>query len=192
MRKFYLTLVCLFLFNTNYCLGAEGGMPQLNPEFWAAQIVWLIFVFFFLYIIIWKLLLPKIADGIENRKMKIMNNLNEAQNFKKEAEKKLLEYQKIIESSQHKAKKILDESKNKLNADIENKKNKFDQEIGKELINVEKQIKNFKKSSLDKINKIAIEISSEVVEQIIGTKANESNVSAIVDDISKKRFEQYS
>ena len=121
-----------------------------------------------------------------------MNNLNEAQNFKKEAEKKLLEYQKIIESSQHKAKKILDESKNKLNADIENKKNKFDQEIGKELTNVEKQIKNFKKSSLDKINKIAIEISSEVVEQIIGTKANESNVSAIVDDISKKRFEQYS
>ena len=83
-------------------------MPQLNPEFWAAQIVWLIFVFFFLYIIIWKLLLPKIADGIENRKMKIMNNLNEAQNFKKEAEKKLLEYQKIIESSQHKAKKILE------------------------------------------------------------------------------------
>ena len=69
MRNFYLTLVCLFVFDINYCLGAEVGMPQLNPEFWAAQIVWLIFIFFCLYIIIWKLLLPKIADGIENRKM---------------------------------------------------------------------------------------------------------------------------
>ena len=31
----------------NQALGSEAGMPQLNPEFWAAQIFWLILIFSF-------------------------------------------------------------------------------------------------------------------------------------------------
>ena len=39
-------------------IGAESGMPQLNPEFWSAQIFWLILIFTSLYLIIWKIFLP--------------------------------------------------------------------------------------------------------------------------------------
>ena len=55
----------------------------------------------------------------------------------------------------------------------------------------EKEIKSLKLSSIEHINKIAIETSSEIVEKIVGTKANSSSVSAIVGDISKKRVDQY-
>ena len=74
--------------------------------------------------------------------------------------------------------------------DIESKKQKFNQEIDKELKTVEKEIKNLKKSSLSNINKIAIETSSEIIKQMIGTEANLSNVSAVVEDISKKRMQK--
>jgi len=47
--------------------GSETGMPQLNPEFWAAQIFWLILTYSSLYLIIWKVFLPKITLSIENR-----------------------------------------------------------------------------------------------------------------------------
>jgi F-type H+-transporting ATPase subunit b len=70
-------------------LGSEQGMPQLNPEFWPAQIFWLILFFSSLYIIIWKIFLPKIIDTIENRKSRITNDLNEAQKLKENAEKKI-------------------------------------------------------------------------------------------------------
>ena len=40
-------------------------------------------------------------------------------------------------------------------------------------------------------NKIAIEISSEVIKQMAGTEVNGSNVAAIVEDISKKNTETY-
>ena len=66
-------------------------MPQLNPEFWIAQIFWLITIFSSLYLIIWKIFLPKITYSIENRKSKIVNDLNEAQKLKENAEKKLEE-----------------------------------------------------------------------------------------------------
>ena len=191
MNKFCAALSIAYAFNLNWAFGAEGGMPQLNPEFWAAQTFWLILIFSSLYVIIWKLFLPKITNSIENRKLKIVNDLNETQKLKDNAEKKLQEYNKIIENSKKDAKKIIEDGKKKLDREIESKKQKFNEEIEKELTNVEKEIKNLKKSSMLVINKIAEDISSEIIKQVVGTEINKSKLSAVVQDISKKKIENY-
>jgi len=166
-------------------------MPQLNPEFWISQIFWLILIFSSLYVVIWKIFLPKITDSIENRKLRIVKDLNETQKLKENAEKKLKEYSKIIEEAKKEAKKIIEDNKKKLERDIKSKKQKFDEEIEKELISIEKEIKNLKKISISNVNKIAVEISTEVIKQIIGSEMNVSKVSAIVEDISKRKIERY-
>ena len=191
MNKFCAALSIAYAFNLNWAFGAEGGMPQLNPEFWASQVFWLILIFSSLYVIIWKLFLPKITNSIENRKLKIVNDLNETQKLKDNAEKKLQEYNKIIENSKKDAKKIIEDGKKKLNREIESKKQKFNEEIEKDLTNVEKEIKNLKKSSILVINKIAEDISSEIIKQVVGTEINKSKLSAVVQDISKNKIENY-
>ena len=191
MKKFCLSLSVLLFFYKNQVWASEQGMPQLNPEFWSAQIFWLILVFSSLYMIIWKIFLPKISNSIENRKSRVINDVNEAQKIKENAEKKLKEYEKIIEDSKKQAKKITDDAKKKLDLDIEKKKQKFNEDMEKELIDVEKEIINLKKSSLLNINKIAEEISSNLIKQIMGVEINASKVSATVKDISNKRSEKY-
>ena len=191
MKNLRFALCIVLLLNTSQAFGAEGGMPQLNPEFWASQIFWLILIFSILYIVVWKIFLPKITDGIENRKSRIVNDLNETQKLKENAEKKLEEYNQIIEDARKEAKKILEDSKKNLENGIKSKKQKFNEEIEKELLSVEKEIKNLKKSSISSINKIAVEVSSEVIKQLIGTNVNTSNVFAIVEDISKKKVEKH-
>ena len=99
MKNLRFALCIVLLLNTSQAFGAEGGMPQLNPEFWASQIFWLILIFSILYIIIWKIFLPRITDSIENRKSRVIGDLSEAQKFKENAEKKLGEYNKIIEDA---------------------------------------------------------------------------------------------
>ena len=42
-----------------------------------------------------------------------------------------------------------------------------------------------------KINKIAIDTSSELVKKLIGAEVNNSSISAIVDDLSKKNGNKY-
>jgi len=190
MKNFCFTLGIALIVYANRALGSEAGMPQLNPEFWAAQIFWLILIFSSLYIIMWKIFLPKISDIIENRKSRIIGDLNETQKLKENAEKKLREYNKIIEDTKKEAKKIIEDNKKKLENDIKSKKQKFNEEIEKELKSVEKEIKSLKKSSISSINKIAAEVSSEVIKQLVGTSVNMSNVSAIVEDISKKEVEK--
>ena len=191
MKNLYFTLCIVLALGTNRVLGTETGMPQLDPEFWPAQVFWLILIFFSLYMVIWKIFLPKITDSIENRKLKVMNDLNETQKLKESAEEKLNEYNNIIENTTKEAKRIIEDSRKKLENDIENKKQKFNEEIEKELMIIEKEIKALKKSSISNINKIAVEISSEIIKQIVGTEINKSNVSAIVEDVSKRKVERY-
>lgn len=37
-------------------------MPQLNPEFFLTQIVWLAISFTVLYLILWRVALPRVAE----------------------------------------------------------------------------------------------------------------------------------
>ena len=191
MRSFCFALCIAVVVNVNQSFGSETGMPQLNPEFWIAQIFWLILIFSSLYLIIWKIFLPRITYSIENRKSRIVNDLDEAQKLKEKAEEKLKEYNEIIEQSKKEARKIIDYNKKKLNQDIANKKKIFNSEIEKELIAAEKEIENLKRSSILNISNIAAETSAEVIKQIINTEINKSSVSAIVNEIVKRKMEKY-
>ena len=189
--KILLVSVIVFLYFTFYGLSAEEGMPQLNPEFWPSQVFWLIITFTLLYIVTWKFILPKITNNLEDRKAKIVDDLNEAQKFKEETEIRLTEYKKIIQQSKQDAEKIYSDGRKKLENDIANKRKKIEKEIEQEISNLERNIYKFKISSVEHVEKIVTEISSEVTKKIIGKEVNSSNVSAIAKDISKKNLEKY-
>ena len=190
MKKIGFASCAAFVLNTIAAYGAETGMPQLDAEFWPSQIFWLIIIFSSLYLIIWKIFLPKISNNIENRKSKVVNDINETQKFKENAEKKLSEYNKIIEDAKKQSKLMIENSKKELENDIKNKNENFNQEIEKELLSVENEIKNLKKSSISNINKIASDTASEIVKEFMGTEVNRSSVAAIVNDIVKKKVEK--
>ena len=188
MKNFCFALCIAFLGYVNQAYGSEAGMPQLDTEFWIAQIFWLTIIFSILYLVIWKIFLPKITLSIENRKSRVVNDIDEAQKLKESAEKKLDEYKKIIQNSRKEAKKIIEDGRKKLERDIEVKKQKFNEDIEKELIAVEKEIKNLKKASVSNISKIAAETSAEIVKQVVDTEVNKSSVAAIVEDVTKRKF----
>ena len=190
MRKFFSITCFVLVLSYSHAFAADQGMPQLNPEFWAAQIFWLVLIFSTLYVAISKIFLPKIINVIENRKLKIVSDIDEAQKLKESAENKLKEYNQVIENSKKEALKLIRDNKKQLDIDIEQKKQKFTEEIEKELINVEQEIKELKKTSLLSINKIATEITNDLLKKIMGANSNMSNVSAIVEDVSKKEVEK--
>ena len=191
MVRNYLKFIGFFILLSGECFGAEGGMPQLNPDYWVSQIFWVILIFGMLYVILWRTILPKINENLENRKAQILTDLDNAQKFEDKSKEKLSDYNKILNQAKQEAKKILDATKTKVNRDIENKKNQFNLEIKKEIEKAEKEIKTLKLSSIEDINKIAIETSSEIIRKIVDTEVNPSSVLAIVEDISKKEITKY-
>ena len=144
-----------------------------------------------LYISISKFYLPKIKKNLDDRENKIKEDLDEANNLKNLSEKKLIEYEAILENSKKEVTKILLESKNKLDKDIQAKKNAMEKDIEIEISKAKKEILDLKKSSIDSINNISQEITSNIIEKISGDKLNESSIKAVVEDIAKKNIGKY-
>ena len=168
----------------------SGGMPQLDPKYWFSQIFWLILSFGTLFIVLSKFILPKISDNLEARKSQILENIESAEKQRKESENKIKEYEKIILVSNNQAKNYLNEAKQKVLTDINKKKEILENQINKEIEDVEKEIFDLKNKAPEKINKIAIETSEDLLKHLIGTEVNSSSISAIVEDFSKRNREK--
>ena len=174
----------------NVAQSAEsGGMPQLNPEFWISQILWLIFTFGILYLVLSKLILPKISDNLESRKSQILENIETAEKQRAESEKKIREFEKIILDSKIEAKNYLNQARQKVLDNISKKTISLQKDIDDEIFATDEEINKLKSTSGDKITTIAIETSSDLIKQLIGEKVNNSSISAIVKDLSKKNKE---
>ena len=186
LRLFSHLLFLNFLFIGLVESSESGGMPQLNPEFWFSQIFWLIIAFGLLFIVLSKLILPKISENLEARKSQILENIEAAEKQRETSENKIKEYEKIIIDSKNEAKNYFSKAREKILKDIDKKRETLKNEINKEIKNTEKEITDLKNKSPEKINKIAIETSSNLVKQLIGVEVNNSSISSIVEDVSGK------
>ena len=190
-KIFFQSIFFNFFFVKEVFAAESGGMPQLNPEFWVSQIFWLTLTFGILYIVLSKLILPKISANLESRKSQIQENIEAADKQRENSETKLKEYDEIILKSKLEAKNIFKDAREKTLKDINSKREILDKQIDEEVKNAEKEIEILRKSAPEKINKIAVDTSSELLKRLIGTDVNNSSISAIVDDLSKRNGNKY-
>ena len=167
------------------------GMPQLDTEFWVSQIFWLTITFSILFVLLSKFILPKISANLEMRKSLILENISEAEKKREESELKIKEFEEIVKRSKNEANNFLNQAKVKLTKSINLKKKTLEKELSEEIQKVETEIQELKNKAPEKINKIAVETSTDLLQQLIGADVNSSSISAIVDDLSRKKLGKY-
>ena len=64
-------------------------------------------------------------------------------------------------------------------------------EISEEIQKVELEIQELRDKAPEKIIKIAVVTTNDLLQQLIGVEVNSSSVSAIVDDLSRKKIDEY-
>ena len=192
IKKIFFQLIFLsFLYSMEAFASESSGMPQLNPEFWISQIFWLTITFGVLYAVLSKLVLPRISTNLEIRKSQIIDNIEAAEKQREESELKIQEYEKIIQDSKNQAKNYLIQAREKLIKSVNLKKEDLDKELAVEIKKTESEIQDLRNKAPEKINKIAIETSADLIQQLIGIEVNNSSISAIVDHLSKKKNGYY-
>jgi F-type H+-transporting ATPase subunit b len=184
LKKNLGTLVFLLFFQE--IAYANEGMPQLNPEFWLSQIVWLTIIFVLLYFLIQKFFSPKLFALIDARTNFIKSLLEEAEICKNQIQKLEDEYNLIITDAKNKSKKISAKLKNDLNDKISIKRKEFENFLNSEIVKAEEEINNSKKKTLENIQNIAGDFSKELIEKITGTAPNSSSLNTIIMEISNK------
>ena len=67
----------------------------------------------------------------------------------------------------------------------------MDKQIDVEIKKAENEINQLRKEAPVKINKIAIDTASELTQKLIGAEVNNSSISSIFDDLSKRNGDKY-
>jgi len=188
MGKFL--FLSIFLFSAVNA-AEKVGMPQLDTEFWISQIFWLAITFSILFVLLSKFILPKISANLETRKSLILENISTAEKKRKESESKIKEYNVIIEKSKNEAKDLINQAKERLMKDIKLKKEALEKDLSSEIQKTEIEIQELRNKAPEKINKIAVETSTDLLQQLIGADVNSSSISTIVNDLSSKKIGKY-
>jgi F-type H+-transporting ATPase subunit b len=188
IRKKSIKLLTIFyaLFYT-YPSMAEGagGMPQMVIPDFMPQLVWLFIIFPILYLTMKYMALPRISEIITNRDMKVINNLNKAEEIRNKIDELNKAHQLAVRKTNEEIELIVSEISQKSFIDAEKKmmqcQNDINSKIKKEKINLQKEIEDFNKN----IEKIANDAATDIIEKIYYTKPNTNNLKNVISKYSE-------
>ncbi len=81
-------------------------MPQFDPTWFPSQIFWLAVIFLAFYVVLSKLVLPKLGAAIEGREKQIEGDLARAGSLKGESDAMIATYEKALAESRAKAQAV--------------------------------------------------------------------------------------
>ena len=178
------------IFASSAAFAAEsGGMPQLDPNSWVPQIFWLIITFGGLYIVISKIVFPRLSESIEQRNDYVSDLVDEAKTLAEQTEKLNNEYKELISNSKKEAQEIITNGRKKLNAEFDKKKNELDKNISELTEKAEKEIQSFKSNSIKDVQTIASQVSGELLKELsLIDEIDQNIIIKKIEDISKKKM----
>lgn len=162
-------------------------MPQLDPTSFASQVFWLIVTFTFLYMVMARLIVPRIAGILENRKGRVAEDLDKAEKSRGDAEDARLDYEAALVKARNDASVLITKATAAMAEDASEQNSKLDESLSKQMANAEKQLRATRKEALDKMVPVAVESARLVVEKLIGRAPDASKAEALVNRLAGER-----
>ena len=165
---------------------SSGGLPQLDPTWFASQLFWLTVTFITLYVIFSKKVLPALSNTIESRHERVQGDLAEAQKLKEEAEHVHEAYEEALEEARTKSAAFYAKAEDAVKKKTAKEMDAFRERSSEQTQETEKRIEKAKKAAMKEMDNIAAEIASQAAEKIVGIKTDVKQAKNVIDNINKK------
>jgi F-type H+-transporting ATPase subunit b len=162
-------------------------MPQFNPEVFAPQLVWLVITFVTLYLLMSKLMLPRITSILSQREDRIDGNLQRAEALKEEAAQVLAAYQKAIADARAQAQAALAKAAADIAAETASREVEFARKMADQTAAAEAGIRTAKAQALADVRGIAAEVAALMAGKLVGASVDAGAVVQAVDSVMKER-----
>ncbi len=151
----------------------QQGLPQLNviaDGSYTNQVAWLALTFIFLFLIVAKVILPRVTKVMEEREEKVANDLDTAERLKADAEEVKAAYEAAVASARAKAQEIVVGAKDTIQADIAKAQAELDETLGARTDEAEARIAKARDEALAGIDAVATEVATEMVAKLGGVE----------------------
>lgn len=162
-------------------------MPQLDISTYAPQIIWLVITFVVLFLVMWKVIVPRISDALEVRQRRIEDNLARAAELQKEAEAVLEAYDASLANARADAQKMIAEASAQAAGEADKRNVELGEALSKRIADAEAAIDKARREALGSLNEAAADVAAAATERLIGEAPDRDTVSAAVLAAAKGR-----
>lgn len=163
--------------------GAEhvkGVFPPFDHSTFASQLLWLVITFGVFYILMQRVIVPRVGGILENRHDRIAQDLDEARRLKAEADAAVEGYEKELNAAKVKGQQIASEAREAAKAQAAAERTAVEAELSGKIAAAEASIADLKAKALAEVDIIAAETVAVIVEKLTGKAVNPADASAAV------------
>ncbi len=160
---------------------SASTLPQLDPAWWPSQIFWLAVTFGVLYVLMAGRFLPSLGGAIEQRRDRMADDLDQAAEFKRQAEDAEAAYEKALADARAKAQAIAADTRAEVDKEIAGLQAETDEALDKQLAAAESRIAKMKADAAAKVREAAAETTRAVVETLIDEAPTDDAVAKAID-----------
>lgn len=147
---------------------SEGGLPQLDPEWFASQIFWLAVHFAVLYVVATTLILPRIAQALDRRETKLAGDLETADKLGKEATTLKTAHEASLSSARTEAQAARAATIAATLADQVAAEKKLGEELARQALSAQERINQASAAMRARMRDVAAEATMEIVARLSG------------------------
>ncbi|MBB4405010.1 MULTISPECIES: F0F1 ATP synthase subunit B [Agrobacterium tumefaciens complex] len=160
--------------------GASGVFPPFDQSTYASQVLWLAITFGLFYLLMQKVIVPRVGGILENRHGRIAQDLDEAARLKSEADAAVETYEKELAAARAKASSIGAAARDSAKAKADADRAAIEAGLAEKLVAAEKRIAGIKEQAFADVGAIAEETATAIVDQLVGTKVKDTDVKAAI------------
>ena len=143
-------------------------MPQLEASTFISQLFWLAITFVGLYLVMWKVVIPRVADVLRDRQERLDDDLEKAEALRNEAASVLEAYEKTVADGRAQAQAILREAADQNDKAAAIRQAALGEQLAQQTAAAEARIEGARKKALANIRSIAAEAAQAATLRLSG------------------------
>lgn len=163
--------------------GGGGSFPPFDPTYFASQLLWLAITFGAFYLIMSRVVIPRLAGILESRHDRITRDLDETQRLRSEADAAQAAYEHELAEAKRNAHSIAAESTEKAKAEAAAARDKVEAELAEKLSEAEARIAGIKQEAMSKVGDIAGNTTEEIIKLLISEKATKADITKAISAV---------
>jgi len=165
----------------------HGGMPQLDAAYFLPQLVWLALSFIALYLLMSRIGLPRVAVAIEARRRRREEDLDRAEQLRREAQGVVAAYESARAAAREQAQATIRQTIERLAAAAAERQRDLTAVLTERTAAAERDIAAAKERALGEIRTVAADVAASIAVRLVGAAPGYGNVAAAVNRVIEER-----
>lgn len=158
------------------------GMPQLDFTTFPNQIFWILIFVLLFYIVVRYIIIPRLEDIMSSRQDLINADIQQAEEFNKEAREIEDEIKQTMAEANNEALSIASNTKSQVTDKVDAAMKQIEEAVQKQTQESEKRINQIEKKSKEDIQNIASELSMDLIDKFSRNEIKEKEVIKMISD----------